>query len=229
MRYHDIAAQSQTRGEVSTSFMVKVYGWMMIGLLVTAGVIGAMVVTNTATVVVANPILFYGLIIAEFGLVFWLSFRAQHMSGPMASSLFLLYAALNGLTLAAIFAYVYQPSVVGLAFVITAAMFGSTCLYGATTHRDLTTVGSLAVMGLIGLIIASIANIFLGSGLLDYIISYVGVLIFVGLTAWEAQRIKQAHDQGFRSQSVAIIFALMMYLNFVNMLLFVLRILGGRD
>lgn len=229
MRYHDVASMSQVRGEVSTGFMMKVYGWMTVGLLVTAGVILGMIATGTVRYIVANQILFFGLIIAELGLVFFISARAQHMSGATASGLFLLYSALNGVTLAALFAYVYEPGTVALAFIITAAMFGSTCLYGATTHRDLTSIGSLAFMALIGLIIASIVNFFLANEILYYVISYVGVLIFVGLTAWEAQLIKRAHDQGFRSQGVAITFALGMYLNFINMLLFVLRILNSRD
>ena len=160
-----------------------------------------------------------------------LSAALPRLSYATAGILFLLYSGLNGLTMAAIF-LVYTLGSVGGVFLITAGTFGAVAFYGATTKRDLSSVGSLAFMGLIGIILASIVNIFLNSSALSWIISYVGVAVFVGLTAYDMQKLKQIHEsaslRGEEAAKVAIHGALRLYLDFVNLFLMLLRIFGNR-
>jgi uncharacterized protein len=221
-------------GAGANTFINRVYGWMCGGLVLSA-TLAYMVSHNEALAktLVLNRAMFFGLIIAEFITVIVLSARAQTMSSAGAKFGFLLFAALNGITLSIIF-FRYSPTIIGMTFGVTAGMFGATSLFGYITKKDLSGVGSFCMMALFGLIIAMVVNIFIGSGPLDYFISCAGVLIFVGLTAWDTQKIKQmamemdqnmaASDSG---QKYAIFGALRLYLDFINMFLFMLRIFGG--
>jgi FtsH-binding integral membrane protein len=169
------------------------------------------------------------LIIAELGLVFWLSFRIQKMSPATAASAFLVYSLLNGLTLSVVL-FAYTQASVFQAFAVTAAMFGAMSVYGLVTKKDLTSWGSFFFMGLIGIILASIVNYFLKSGALNMTISVIGVFVFVGLTAYDTQKLKAfaMHAEGDRVTNFAVIGALALYLDFINLFLMILRLMGGR-
>jgi hypothetical protein len=212
------------------SFVGKVYRWMGLGLLLTA--ISAYFVVNSSFVytLAENSILFFGIIIAELGLVVYLSARIQKMSAEAATASFIIYSILNGITLSLIL-LVYTGASVASTFMTTALTFGAMSAYGYFTKRDLTSMGSFLQMGLIGLIIASVINIFWANSTMYWIISYVGVLIFVGLTAYDTQKIKKmgAVVEGVQTtQKMAIMGALMLYLDFINLFLMLLRILGDR-
>ncbi len=213
-----------------TAFLRKVYGWMFVGLGVTAAV--ALGVASSPTLMQAifgSKILFFGLVIAELGLVFFLSARVNKLAPATASGLFLLYSALNGATLAAIFV-MFTGTSIATTFFVTAGMFGALALYGSTTKRSLAGVGQFAFMGLIGLILASVVGMFLKSDGLQFVISIVGVIVFTGLTAWDAQKLKAmatALPEG-QTGSYAVVGALSLYLDFINLFLFMLRFLGGR-
>ncbi len=213
-----------------TAFLRKVYGWMFVGLGVTAAV--ALGVAGSPTLlqaIFANKILFIGLIVAELGLVFYLSSRVQKLAPATASGLFLLYSALNGATLAMIFV-IYTGTSIATTFFVTAGMFGALALYGSTTKRSLAGVGQFAFMGLIGVVLASVVGMFLKSDGLQFVISIVGVIVFTGLTAWDAQRLKAmatALPDG-QTGSYAVVGELSLYLDFINLFLFMLRFLGGR-
>ncbi len=212
--------------------MRRVYLWMTVGLLLTAGV--AFVVINTPIVLlVANPIVFFGAIIAEFGLVIFLSARIARMAPSTAVGLFFIYAAVNGLTLSLIFA-LYTASSIVMTFVATASLFGAMTIVGYTTQRDLTRLGGFLLMALIGLIIGSVINIFFASSALYWILTYAGIAIFLGLTVYNTQRVKNmtlaAMQQGDTQleQRVGIMGALSLYLDFVNLFLLLLRLAGRR-
>jgi FtsH-binding integral membrane protein len=213
-----------------TGFLKRVYGWMFVGLGVTAAV--AVGVAGSPTLLQAifgNKILFIGLIVAELGLVFYLSARVQKLAPTMASGLFLLYSALNGATLAMIFV-AYTGTSIATTFFVTAGMFGALALYGSTTKRSLAGVGQFVFMGLIGVVLASVVGMFVKSSGLQFVISIVGVIVFTGLTAWDAQRLKAmatALPDG-QTGSYAVVGALSLYLDFINLFLFMLRFLGGR-
>ncbi|MCG8351588.1 MAG: Bax inhibitor-1/YccA family protein [Chloroflexales bacterium] len=213
------------------SVMTQVYAWMTAGLLVTGAV--AMFVAGQPALVRAifgNSFFFFGLIIAQLAIVWGLSAAIGRISPGLATAIFLGYAILNGLTLSVIFLIYKLPSIAST-FFVTAGTFGAMSLYGYTTKRDLSRLGSLLVMALIGLIIASIVNIFWANSTLYWIITYAGVLIFVGLTAWDTQKIKQLSMTATDDVSVgriAILGALTLYLDFINLFLFLLRILGAR-
>lgn len=181
--------------------------------------------------VFGNRFVFYGLIIAELGLVMALSAAINRISASSATLLFLGYSALNGITFAAIF-LVYTGSSIASVFLITSGTFAAMSIYGYATQRDLTGFGSFLFMGLIGIIIASLVNFFLHSEMIYWITSYIGVFIFVGLTAYDTQKIKQIGQAGFTSaedqQKAAIIGALRLYLDFINLFLMLLRIMGNR-
>jgi FtsH-binding integral membrane protein len=171
------------------------------------------------------------LIIAELALVWTVSAAVNKLSAPVATALFMLYSALNGLTLSVIF-LAYTHKTLGSTFLVTAAMFGAMSVYGMVTRRDLTRLGSFLFMALIGLILASVVNLFLASPAMYWIISYAGVLIFVGLTAYDTQRLKlvaehTANDQAMAAR-LAVNGALTLYLDFINLFLLMLRILGDR-
>ncbi|HEX4438436.1 MAG TPA: Bax inhibitor-1/YccA family protein [Thermoanaerobaculia bacterium] len=213
-----------------TAFLRKVYGWMCVGLGVTAAV--AFGVAGSPTLLQAifgNKILFFGLMIAELGLVFYLSARVNKLAPATASGLFLLYSALNGATLAMIFV-AFTGTSIATTFLVTAGMFGALALYGTTTKRSLAGVGQFVFMGLIGVILASLVGMFVHSAALQFVISVVGVIVFTGLTAWDAQRLKAmavAVPDG-RVGSYAVVGALSLYLDFINLFLFMLRFMGGR-
>jgi uncharacterized protein len=224
----------QTTAEVSvervTAFLRKVYGWMFVGLAVTA-VVASTVAGSPRLIqlVFSNQFLFFGLILAELGLVFYLSARVQTLAPNMAMTLFLVYAALNGVTLSFIL-LVYTGESIATTFLVTAGMFGSVALYGSTTKRSLAGAGQFFFMGLIGLILASIVGMFWNNDALQFLITVIGVIVFTGLTAWDAQRLKQmaATVPEERMGSYAVVGALSLYLNFINLFLMLLRVLGGR-
>ncbi len=212
------------------TFISKVYIWMGLGLLVTAITAYFVVSSGFVYTLASNTILFYGIIIAELGLVIYLSSRIQKMSAEAATTTFLIYSALNGITLSIIF-IMYTEASVASTFMTTALTFGAMSAYGYFTKRDLTTMGSYLQMALIGLIIASVINMFWANSTMYWIISYVGVLLFVGLTAYDTQKIKRigATVEGVQAtQKVAIMGALTLYLDFINLFLMLLRILGDR-
>jgi FtsH-binding integral membrane protein len=214
-----------------TSFVTKTFGWMMLGLLITAGVAALFAGTGKAVQLAQSPVLLFGLIIAELALVVGLTFGLKKMSAPMAIGAFALYAGLNGATLSLIFLAYTATSIAGV-FLIAATMFGVMAAVGYVTKKDLTKLGPLLLMALIGIIIAMLVNAFLvKSAGLDLAISIIGVLVFVGLTAYDAQKIKQMAQQGMQGEmatKASIIGALMLYLDLINLLLFLLRIFGQR-
>ncbi|MEW6078904.1 MAG: Bax inhibitor-1/YccA family protein [Thermodesulfobacteriota bacterium] len=226
---------------VVNSFIQSVYNWMAIGLALTgfmsyyvAGIIENMIVSNPAALQSIQPV-FFILIIAELGLVFYLSARIQKIESGTATALFIIYAILNGVTLSFIF-MAYTLSSIASTFFICAATFGACSVYGMVTKKDLTGVGQFMFMGLIGIIIASLVNIFLKSAGMSMIISYIGVFVFVGLTAYDTQKLKimaLSQPDGLDAAVVrkgAIMGALSLYLDFINMFLFLLRIFGtSRD
>ena len=217
---------------VEADFMQKVYLWMTFALTLT----GFVAYRTTQSeflleLIFSSSFGFIGLILAELALVFWISSGLQRMSSNMAIGLFLLYSVLNGMTLSVLL-IAYTGASVASTFFITAGMFGAMSVYGYTTKQDLSSWGNLLFMALIGLIFASVVNIFLQSSGLYWLISYIGVLIFVGLTAYDTQKIKQLAAQVIVEsevgRKVAILGALTLYLDFINMFIFMLRILGNR-
>ncbi len=224
--------QTQTQVIVN-DFVRSVYNWMAVGLGLTGFI--AFAVANNETllrIVFGNQMLFFGLIIVELGLVFYLSARVSKIAPATATGLFLLYAGLNGVTISFIF-IVYTASSIASTFFICAATFVASSIFGWTTKRDLTSMGSFMFMGLIGIIIASVVNMFMQSSAVAMIVSYVGVLVFVGLTAWDTQKLKNMAltqpdglDAGVMRKG-AIIGALSLYLDFINLFLMLLHILGA--
>jgi len=217
------------------AFVRSVYNWMAVGLALTGAV--AYYVANSQALVqliFGNQLLFFGLIIAELVLVFSLSARVNRMEASTATALFVLYAALNGATLSFIF-LVYARASIASTFFICAATFVACSIFGWTTKRDLTSLGGFLFMGLIGIIIASVVNIFLKSTGMYMVISYIGVLVFVGLTAYDTQKLKHmamTQPAGLEAgvmRKGAILGALSLYLDFINLFLMLLRILGNRE
>ena len=216
------------------AFIRSVYNWMAIGLALT-GFVAFYVANNESLIrlIFGNRLIFFGLIIGELALVFTISARVHKMQSSTATALFVLYAALNGVTLSAIF-LIYTRSSIATTFFICAGTFVACSVYGWTTKRDLTSFGGFMAMGLIGIIIASVVNMFLRSPGMHMIISYIGVLVFVGLTAYDTQKLKSMAltqpidlDAGVARKG-AILGALSLYLDFINLLLMLLRILGSR-
>ena len=214
--------------------MRKVYVWMALALAITG--ITAFGVANSPGVMSAiysNQIVFWGLIIAELVLVFAISGAINRLSLTTATLLFVLYSVINGVVLSSIF-LIYTMTSIASVFFITAGTFAVMAFIGYTTKTDLTSMGKILMMAIIGLIIASLVNVFLvkSSGF-DLIISYVGVLIFVGLTAYDSQKIKNmlqmAPDAGEAAQKLALVGALSLYLDFINLFIYLLRILGRRE
>jgi len=214
-----------------SAFLWKVYGWMAVGLGLTAVV--AFAVAGSPEILrtlVGNRLVFFGLVIAELGLVFYLSARADRMAPGTAVGLFTLYSALNGVTLSVVL-LAYTGESVTTTFVVTAGMFGALALFGSTTKRSLAGAGQFFMMGLVGLILASIVGVFWHSDALQFLISVVGVIVFTGLTAWDAQRLKQmalALPAG-QAGAYAIVGALSLYLDFINLFLMLLRFTGRRN
>lgn len=222
----------QTRSGLQT-FMAQVYGWMTCGLLLTAFI--AWYAANTPAVmmfVFQSKFTFFGLVIAQLALVFILSGLVHKMSGALATTLFMLYSALTGLTMASIF-LVYTSSSIASTFVVAGGMFGAMSLYGYTTKRDLSGFGNMLFMALIGIILASLVNFWLKSEALMWVVTYIGVIVFVGLTAYDTQKLKNigqqidvTHQDNLRKYS--ILGALTLYLDFINLFLMLLRIFGNR-
>jgi hypothetical protein len=215
--------------DAERTFIGSVYRWMALGLLVTAGVAFAVATTPALLeAVVLNRWVFYGLMIAEFGLVIALSAMLPRLSAPAAGGLFLLYSALNGATLSVIL-LVYTGNSVALAFGITASTFAAMSVYGTVTRRDLTSWSSFLMMGLFGVVIASVVNLFLHSTAMQFVISCAAVVVFTGLTAYDTQKIRAYARAGGTSVAAAPVSgALMLYLDFINLFLAVLQLLGGR-
>ena len=208
---------------------------MAIGLGITGFV--AYFISNSETMmrfIFGNQIIFFGLIIGELALVFTISARVQRMRASTATSLFVLYAALNGATLSAIF-LIYTRSSITSTFFICAATFVVSSIYGMATKRDLTSMGQFMFMGLIGIVIASVVNLFIRSSGVSLIVSYIGVIVFVGLTAYDTQKLRTmalSQPDGLDAGTIrkgAILGALTLYLDFINLFLMLLRILGNRD
>lgn len=213
-------------------FMVKVYGWMAGALMVT-GFVALLVVSNEALLemIFGNMMVFYGLIILELVLVGYLAIWVRNMAASTATLVFILYAAVNGLTLSFIF-LIYTTGSIASTFFISAGTFGVMSIYGYVTKSDLSKWGNILFMGLMGIIIASIANLFMQSETLYWITTYVGVLVFVGLTAYDTQKIKNSAAIGTGDQEeeskAAVMGALTLYLDFINLFLKLLRIFGRR-
>src|SRR5499433_3716838 len=214
-----------TTDERVTTFLRAVYGWMCVGLGVTAFV--AYAIASSPTLIgtlVADRFLFLGLFLVQLGLVFFLSARVDRLAPGTATGLFIFYSALTGVTLSVIL-IAYTGASIASTFVVTAGMFGALALYGSTTKRSLAGVGQFVFMGLIGLILASIVGMFWKSAGLQFVISIVGVIVFTGLTAWDAQKLKvmAATVPEERYGSYSVVGALALYLDFINLFLFLLR------
>jgi FtsH-binding integral membrane protein len=211
--------------------MLRVYNYMGIGLVLT-GIVAMVVGTTPALYVpIFQTPLKWVVMLAPLAFVFFFSFRIQTMSASTAQMMFWAFCAVMGLSLASVF-LVFTGTSIARTFFIAATMFGATSLYGYTTKRDLSNIGSFLMMGLFGVIIASIVNIFLGSSALQFAISVIGIVVFVGLTAWDTQNIKEQyaenHDQESQ-QKLAVFGALSLYLNFVNIFQLLLNFTGERE
>lgn len=232
--WYDVDSLREKDFALSTSFsalMRKVFVWMTLALVIT-GITAFGVATSPSLVamIFGNKLMFWGLIIAEFALVFAVSGAINRLSLLSATLLFILYSIVNGATLSVIF-FAFSTAVIAKTFFITAGTFGVMALVGYTTKTDLTSMGKILFMALVGIIIASVVNMFVHSSGFDLIISYVGVLVFVGLTAYDTQKIKQmcqmAPDAGESAQKLALLGALELYLDFINLFLYLLRIFGN--
>ncbi len=231
------ASVTRSRTDVLVNdFVRSVYNWMAVGLCLTGFV--AFYVSNNETLlrlIFGNPIIFFVLILAELGMVFAIVGMVNKMSAGTATSLIVIYSALNGVTLSFIFLAYTRTSIVST-FFICAGTFVVCSIYGWTTKRDLTSIGGFLMMGLIGIIIASLVNMFMRSSAMSMIISYIGVIVFVGLTAYDTQKLKNmaltqpAGVDGAVVRKGAILGALSLYLDFINLFLMLLRIFGtARD
>ena len=212
------------------AFLAKVYGWMFVGLLVTA--VTAFVVASTPALielVFGSRIVFWMIVIAQFGMVLYLSAQVAKVQPTTAGFLFLIYSGLVGVT-SSVVLLAFTGASIAQTFIITAGMFGATAVFGTVTKRSLAGVGQFMFMGLIGLLLAMVVGIFWHNDALQFVISVVGVIVFTGLTAWDAQRLKQmavALPEG-RAGSFAVVGALSLYLDFINLFFFLLRFMGGR-
>ncbi len=212
------------------AYMLSIYNYMTLGLVITGVVAFLTASSPTMLETIYTTPLRWVVMLAPLGFVFYFSARIHSMKASTAQLLFWVFSAMMGLSIAYIFV-LYTGSSVARVFFITAGTFASMSLYGYTTKRDLTRIGSFMFMGLIGVIIASIVNLFLASSALDFMISVIGVIVFVGLTAYDTQKIKQSYlalDDGDTATKKAIIGALHLYLDFINLFLFLLRLLGTR-
>ena len=213
-----------------TTFLRTVYGWMGSGLAITA-LTASFIAASPALVraIATNPLVFWGLVIAQLGIVFVLSARVQQLAASTASLLFVAYSALTGVTISFVL-LAYTGESVTTTFLITAGMFGGMAVYGTTTRRSLAGVGQFLFMGVIGIVLASVVGLFWHSDGLQFVISLIGVLVFTGLAAYDAQRLRSmalALPAG-QTGSYAIVGALALYLDFINLFLFLLRFLGNR-
>jgi hypothetical protein len=224
--------QVERVGAVEQAFVMKVYWWMCIALL-TTGFVSYYIASSPAllTTVIRNQALFFGLIIGQLVLVIALSAAIVRMSAMVATALFFLYSAITGVTLSVVF-IAFTTESLATTFFVTAGTFGAMSIYGYVTKRDLTSIGNLLFMGLFGIIIASVVNIFVRSTFINTMTSYVGVLVFVGLTAYDTQKIKRMgamlHEGTEEEKKGAIVGALALYLDFINLFLMLLRFFGRR-
>ena len=231
--YNPYAPQQTSQAQVgadSSAFLRKVYAYMAGGLFATALTATAVASSETLVeLILGNRIVFYGLLIAQFGMVLAFSAVVNRVGTALAAAFFISYAVLTGLTLSIIFLR-YTAASIGSTFFVTAGTFGALSAYGYATKRDLSGVGSFAMMGLFGLIIASVVNIFLKSTMVYWLTTFVGVIVFTALTAYDTQKLKRyalAASPG-QQDKVALQGALMLYLDFINLFLYLLRILGRR-
>lgn len=210
------------------SLVRQVYAWMAAGLLLTALMALATLSSPTLFKAIAgNRLVFYGLMIAELVLVFTLSGAVNRLSALTATLIFLAYSALNGVTLS-ILGLIYTSNSIASTFTITAGMFAAMSIYGYVTRRDLTSWGSFLFMGLIGVLIASLVNIFIASSAVSWVVSGLGVIVFTGLTAYDTWKIREMASQGIGGRKPAILGALTLYLDFINLFLMLLRFTGNR-
>ena len=210
------------------AYMIRVYNYMAIGVAAT-GIVAYLTSQIMGPALLQSPLIWV-FILAPLALVFVISFGINRLSAGMALTLFFVYAASMGLSTATIF-FAYTDTSIARTFFVAAASFGALSLYGYTTQRDLSPIGSFLIMGLFGLLIAMLVNIFLKSSGLDFVISAAGVLIFAGLTAWDTQKIKEMYnvnDDGTVSGRKTVMGALTLYLDFINLFMFLLRFLGDR-
>ena len=224
----------EKEGLVSLAFpalMRKVYVWMTLALVIT-GFTAFGIAENPGLVytIVTNRLLFWGLVIGEFALVMAIYGAIGRLSATAATLLFVLYSIVNGATLSVIF-LAYTMTSIASVFFITAGTFAVMAFIGYTTKTDLTSFGKMLMMGLIGIILATVVNIFIGSSMLNMIVSYVGVVVFVGLTAYDSQKINnllyQVDNMSEEAQKLALLGSLTLYLDFINLFLMLLRIFGG--
>ncbi|MBI5483093.1 MAG: Bax inhibitor-1/YccA family protein [Deltaproteobacteria bacterium] len=224
-----IYTRSSTQVIVKQNALIRqVYAWMGAGLAVTA--LMALVTLSSPALlkaVLGNKLVFYGLMIGELALVFTLSGAINRLRAATATLIFIMYSVLNGITLSVVF-LAYTANSITSTFVITAGMFGAMSVYGYLTKRDLTSWGSFLFMGLIGIVIASIVNIFVGSSAVSWVVSGIGVIVFTGLTAYDTWKIKEMAAQGTEGRKPAILGALTLYLDFINLFLMLLRFTGSR-
>ena len=231
--YNVGGAADAAKRELVNAFLRGVYWWMTAGLALTGAM--AWLVYNSPTmrqIIFGNQMVFIGFIIAELALVIFLSAGIQRLAGSTATMLFMLYSALNGATFS-VFLMAYTMPSVATVFFITAGTFGATSLYGLVTKRDLTSLGGFMMMGLIGIIIASVVNLFMQNPMVYMVISYVGVIVFVGLTAYDTQRLRVMGESVPANDPEAvrrgtIMGALALYLDFINLFIMMLRIFGER-
>jgi len=216
---------------VESKFFTMVYMWMSAGLAVTAGV--ALAIANTPSLrawAMSGPVLIVSFLV-EFGLVIAISGAINRISAAVATAMFILYSAINGFVLSVVF-LMYTSASLGGTFIVTAGAFGAMSLYGYVTKRDLTRLGSLLFMALIGLVLASLVNLFWHNSMLYWIVTYTGVLIFVGLTAFDTQRLRavatQTQNDPRLASRMAVVGSLVLYLDFINLFLLLLRLMGNR-
>lgn len=221
------------RSEAFPALMRKVYVWMTMALAITAlTAFGVASSPALLSAIYSSKIVFFGLIIVELGLVMWLSARINKLSLASATLMFILYSVINGATLSSIFV-VYSATAITKAFLVSAGTFAAMAFVGYTTKTDLSKMGSFLLMGLLGVIIAMVVNMFIQSSAFDLVISIIGLALFIGLTAWDSQSIKrmlmEAEDGSEMYQKVALMGSLSLYLDFINIFLYLLRFFGNSD
>lgn len=232
MKEAPILYQRDQAAAAQGDFIRRVYNWMGLGLTVTA-LVALYTASNSALLglIFGNSLVFFGLIIGQLGLVIALSGAINRLQASTATLLFILYSALTGLTLSVIF-LAYTRASIASTFLVTAGTFGAMSFYGYTTQRDLTGWGSFLFMGLIGIILASVVNIFFHNETIYWVVTYAGILIFVGLTAYDTQALKEMARAGFADEETerksAVMGALRLYLDFINLFLMLLRVMGNR-
>ncbi|NVJ20133.1 MULTISPECIES: Bax inhibitor-1/YccA family protein [Myxococcus] len=219
---HSVLVQESKR-----AFMTRVHGWMFAGLLVT----GVMALLTLSNETLLRTVIDWrlGFMIAQVGAVLALSFLAPRLSGPVAATMFLGYSALTGMTFAILF-LVYTAGSIAQAFFLTAGVYGAMALYGTITKKDLSAWGTFLFMGLIGVVLASVVNIFMRSDMMSFVVACASVLVFAGLTAYDTQKLREMHaNSGYSSAAtVSIVGALTLYLDFINLFLAILRLMGRR-